>query len=42
MEIDGTPVADVETVKKLMEHIAEKKPAAVVLKVRRGIRTLFV
>jgi hypothetical protein len=25
-----------------MEHIAEKKPAAVVMKVRRGIRTLFV
>jgi serine protease Do len=42
MEIDGTPVPDVETVKKLMERIAEKKPAAVVIKVRRGIRTLFV
>jgi hypothetical protein len=32
----------VETVKKLMERIAEKKPVAVVMKVRRGIRTLFV
>jgi serine protease Do len=42
VEIDGTAVPDVETVQKLMEHIAEKKAAAVVLKVRRGIRTLFV
>jgi serine protease Do len=42
LEIDGTAVADVETFQKLMERIAEKKPAAVVLKVRRGIRTLFV
>jgi C-terminal processing protease CtpA/Prc len=42
MEIDGTSVPDVETVKKLMERIAEKKPVAVVMKVRRGIRTLFV
>ena len=42
LEIDGTPVPDVETVEKLMERVAEKKPAAVVMKVRRGIRTLFV
>jgi serine protease Do len=42
LEIDGTAVADVETFQKLMERIAEKKAAAVVLKVRRGIRTLFV
>ena len=42
IEIDGAPVADVEAVQKVMERIAEKKPAAVVLKVRRGIRTLFV
>jgi S1-C subfamily serine protease len=42
MEIDGTAVADVESVQKLMEAIAQKKPEAVVLKVRRGIRTLFV
>lgn len=42
LEIDGTPVPDVETVQKLMERVAEKKPAAVVMKVRRGIRTLFV
>jgi S1-C subfamily serine protease len=42
LEIDGTPVPDVVTVQKLMERVAETKPAAVVLKVRRGIRTLFV
>ena len=42
MEIDGAPVADVEAVQKLMERVAEKKAAAVVMKVRRGIRTLFV
>jgi len=42
LEIDGTPVPDVETVEKLMERVAEKKPAALVMKVRRGIRTLFV
>ena len=42
LEIDGMAVPDVETVKKLMERVAEKKPSAVVFKVRRGIRTLFV
>jgi serine protease Do len=42
MEIDGDTVADVETVQKKMESVADKKPAVVVLKVRRGIRTLYV
>jgi serine protease Do len=42
LAIDGTPVATVEAVQKLMESAAEKKAEAVVLKVRRGIRTLFV
>jgi serine protease Do len=42
LEIDGTAVANVEAVQKQMEAVAERKPAAVVLKVRRGIRTLFV
>jgi serine protease Do len=42
LEIDGVAVTEVEAVQKTMERIAEKKPAAVVLKVRRGIRTLFV
>jgi S1-C subfamily serine protease len=40
--IEGDPVPDVETVKRKMEQIAERKPAAIVLKVQRGIRTLFV
>lgn len=42
MAIDGEPVATVEAVQKKMERIAEAKPRAVVLKVRRGIRTFFV
>jgi serine protease Do len=42
MAVDGTPVATVEAVQKIMERIAERKPDAVVLRVRRGIRTLFV
>jgi S1-C subfamily serine protease len=42
LEIDGAAVANVEAVQARMRQIAEKKPAAVVLKVRRGIRTLFV
>jgi serine protease Do len=41
-EIDGTAVEDVEAVQNRMQKIAETRPAAVVLKVRRGIRTLFV
>jgi serine protease Do len=42
LEIDGVPVPDVEAVQQRMQRIAETKPATVVLKVRRGIRTLFV
>ena len=42
LAVDGTPVATVEAVQKIMERVAERKPEAVVLKVRRGIRTLFV
>jgi DNA-binding IclR family transcriptional regulator len=42
MAVDGTPVATVEAVQKIMERVAEKKAEVVVLKVRRGIRTLFV
>ena len=40
--IDGEPVADVATVQQKMERVARDKPASVVLKVRRGIRTFFV
>jgi serine protease Do len=42
MAIDGEPVADVSAVQKKMMQVAEAKPATVVFKVRRGIRTLFV
>jgi serine protease Do len=42
VEIDGDPVADVAAVQQKMERIARTKPAGVVLKVRRGIRTFFV
>jgi serine protease Do len=40
--IDGDPVADVAAVQQKMERVAHDKPAAVVMKVRRGIRTFFV
>ena len=42
LAIDGDPVADVAAVQQKMERVARTKPAAVVLKVRRGIRTFFV
>jgi serine protease Do len=42
LAIDGEPVADVADVQKKMERIATAKPRAVVLHVRRGIRTFFV
>ena len=42
LEIDGAAVASVDAVKQTMERVAERKAPAVVLKVRRGIRTLFV
>jgi serine protease Do len=42
LDIDGESVGDVETVQRRMQRIAETKPPAVVLKVQRGIRTLFV
>jgi serine protease Do len=42
LAIDGEPAATVEAVQQKMTRIAEAKPSAVVLKVRRGIRTFFV
>jgi S1-C subfamily serine protease len=42
LTIDGEPVADVEAVQRKMARIFEAKPASVVFKVRRGIRTFFV
>ncbi|MBA3297192.1 MAG: PDZ domain-containing protein [Acidobacteria bacterium] len=42
LAIDGEPVADVAAVQARMEKIAAAKPPAVVLHVRRGVRTFFV
>ena len=42
LAIDGEPVADVAAVQRKMEAVAVSKPAAVVLHVRRGVRTFFV
>ncbi len=42
MEIDGDATPDVSAVQKKMTQVATERPNAVVLKVRRGIRTLFV
>jgi serine protease Do len=42
LAIDGEAVASAEGVQEKMAKIAAAKPSAVVLKVRRGIRTFFV
>ena len=42
LAIDGDMVADVAAVQQKMERVARDKPASVVMKVRRGIRTFFV
>ena len=42
LAIDGDTVADVAAVQQKMERVAREKPASVVMKVRRGIRTFFV
>jgi serine protease Do len=42
LAIDGDSVGDVADVQKKMEQIAAAKPKAVVLHVRRGVRTFFV
>ena len=42
LTIDGDPIADVAAVQQKMERVARDKPRAVVMKVRRGIRTFFV
>jgi S1-C subfamily serine protease len=42
LAINGDPVADVAAVQEMMERVAREKPASVVMKVRRGIRTFFV
>ena len=42
LAIDGDPTPDVEVVRQKMAAIAQAKPAHIVLRVRRGIRSLFV
>lgn len=42
LAIDGEPVNDVAAVQQKMTRIAQSRPATVVLKVKRGIRTFFV
>jgi S1-C subfamily serine protease len=42
LAIDGEAVADVTAVQQRMERVAREKPASVVMRVRRGIRTFFV
>jgi serine protease Do len=42
LAIDGDPAVDVAAVQRKMERVARDKPSAVVMKVRRGIRTFFV
>ena len=42
LAIDGEAVGDVAEVQKKMEKIAASKPRAVVLQVRRGVRSFFV
>ncbi len=42
LAIDGEAVTTVEAVQAKMTEIGKSKPSAVVLKVRRGIRTFFV
>ena len=42
MTVDGTEVKTVEDVEKLLSDVAETEPKTVVLKVLRGIHTLFV
>jgi serine protease Do len=40
--VDGTSISDVDTVKERLTRAAERRSSAVVLQVRRGIRTFFV
>jgi serine protease Do len=42
VEIDGQPVNDVESLKKIMDRIAVDKKTFVVIKVLRGIHTAFL
>ena len=42
VEVDGQPVTDVDSLKKIMAEIAETKKPSVVIKVLRGIHSAFL
>ena len=42
VEVDGQSVGDVDTLKTIMEKIAEDKKTFVVMKVLRGIHTAYL
>jgi serine protease Do len=42
LEVNGEPVADVDAMEARMDAIAEEQPDSVVLKVLRGIHTMFL
>jgi len=42
LEIEGDTVTDIDSLRESMERIAEEQPASVVIKVLRGIYTLYV
>ena len=42
LAIDGDTVNDVAAVQEKMARVGREKPAALVMRVRRGIRTFFV
>lgn len=42
LEIDGNPVKDVDTLKQQMERISSERKSVVVMKVLRGIHTIYL
>ena len=42
LSVNETPTADVDTLKSTMKQVAENKPESVVLKVLRGIYTMYL
>jgi serine protease Do len=42
VEVDGQPVKDVDSLKKIMTEIADNKKPSVILKVLRGIHTVYL
>ena len=42
VEVDGQPVENADALRRKMEQIAENKKSVVVMKVMRGIRTLYL